>query len=296
MPGPYGEADGWGEPPGPLRTSGTASWSVAAGVLSFTCLFGVGGALAITLGWIAHNEIERSGGRLGGKGLASAGIGLGIANLVFTIVGAGALIALAVRPEPPSAAVTPRPAPTFVPVPPVAPAPLPESAEAPSAAGSAAAPGLPVLPARIGKIAIVEASPEGDGLQVQLQSQLEASSKAGERLVLWTVSTDCEPCEAVALALSDARMQRALAKVRLFRADAASFPRELRLLGIPGVQVPGFTLLDAQGHALDYIHGGEWDADIPANIAPILDKFLRRSLTERRHPWARPLREGETPL
>ncbi|HEX2875387.1 MAG TPA: DUF4190 domain-containing protein [Polyangiaceae bacterium] len=300
MPGPYGEAEGWGEPPGPLRTSGTASWSVAAGVLSFTCLFGVGGALAITLGWIAHNEIERAGGRLGGKGLASAGIGLGIANLVFTIVGAGALIALAVRPEPPSTAVTPRPAPTFVAVPPAGttPSAAPQAADAPPP-GSAAAPdlaGLPVLPPRIGKIAIVEASPAGDTLQVQLQGQLAESSKAGERLVLWTVTTDCEPCEAVARALSDARMQRALAKVRLFRADAASFPRELRLLGIPGVQVPGFTLLDAQGHALDYIHGGEWDADIPANIAPILDKFLRRSLTERRHPWARPLREGETPL
>lgn len=297
MPGPYGEAEGWGEPPGrgPLATSGTASWSVAAGVLSFTCLFGVGGALAITLGWIAHQEIERSGGRLGGKGLASAGIGLGIANLVFTIVGAGALIALAVRPEPPSAAVTPRPAPTFVAVPPVgtAPSPLPQAADAPPA-GSAAVPGLPALPARIGKIAIVEASAGGDTFEAQLQSQLTESSKAGERLLLWTVTTDCEPCEGVARALSDARMQRALAKVRLFRADAASFPRELRLLGISGV--PGFTLLDAQGHALDHIHGGEWDADIPANIAPILDKFLRRSLTQRRHPWARPLREGETPL
>jgi hypothetical protein len=263
-------------------------------VLSFTCLFGVGGALAITLGWIAHHEIERSGGRLGGKGLASAGIGLGIANLVFTIVGAGALIALAVRPEPPSAAVTPRPAPTFVAVPPAAstPAPPPPTTEAPSAT----APGLPVLPPRIGKIAIVEASAGGDTFEVQLQSQLRQSSNAGERLVLWTVTTDCEPCDAVGRALSDARMQRALAKVRLFRADAASFPRELRILGIPGEQVPGFTLLDAQGHAVDHIHGGEWDADIPANIAPILGKFLGRSLTERRHPWARPLREGEAPL
>ena len=298
MPGPYGEADGWGQPPGPLRTSGTASWSVAAGVLSFTCLFGVGGALAITLGWIAHHEIERSGGRLGGKGLASAGIGLGIANLVFSVVGAAALIALAVRPEPPSSAVAPRPAPTFVAVPPAgtAPAPLPKTAEAPPAAGSAAAPSLPVLPPRIGKIAIVEASPAGDTFEAQLQGQLRESSKAGERLVLWTVRTDCEPCEGVAQALSDARMQRALAKVRLLRADAGSFPQELRLLGIPGGQVPGFTLLDAHGQAVDHINGGEWDADIAVNIAPILDKFLRRSLTERRYPWARPLREGETSL
>lgn len=297
MPVPYGDAD-WGQLPGPRRTSGTASWAVAAGVLSFFCLFGFGGALAITLGWIAHHEIERSGGRLGGKGLASAGIGLGIVNLVVTIVGAGALLALAVRPDPPSAAVTPRPPTTFVPVPPAVAAPrLPSAAPpAPPGTGSVAALGLPALPPRIGKIAIVEASPGGDTLQVQLQSQLEESAKAGERLVLWTVTADCEPCEAVTRALSDARMQRALTKVRLIRADAASFPRELRLLGIPGEQVPGFTLLDARGRVLDHIHDDEWDADIPANIAPILDKFLRRSLTDRRHPWARPLREGEAPL
>ncbi len=91
-------------------------------------------------------------------------------------------------------------------------------------------------------------------------------------------------------------MQHALAKVRLVRADAASFPGELQRLGVPIESVPGFTLLDTHAHALDHIHGGEWDADIPANIAPILERFLRHSLAPRRHPWARPLREGETPL
>jgi len=264
---------------------------VAAGVLSYFCLFGFGGALAITLGWVAHQEIERSGGRLGGKSLANAGIGLGIVNLVFTVVGVAALVAFAVRPEPPSAAVTPRP-PAFTAAPRVA----SNAPRLPAVASAAPAlePSLPVLPPQIGKIA--EASPGGDTLAVQLKAQLEASSKAGERLVLWTVTTECEPCEAVGGALSDARMQRALSKVRLIRADVASFQRELRLLGVPSEQVPGFTLLDTRGRALDYIHGNEWDADIPANIAPILDKFLRRSLTERRHPWARPLREGETPL
>src|SRR5207344_556029 len=89
MSGAYGEADEWGQRPGPgpLKTSGTATLALAAGVLSFFCLFGFGGALAIALGWLAHNEIDRSDGRLAGKGLASTGIGLGIANLVFTVVG-----------------------------------------------------------------------------------------------------------------------------------------------------------------------------------------------------------------
>jgi hypothetical protein len=285
-------------PPGPLRTSGTATLALAAGVLSFFCLFGFGGALAIALGWLAHNEIDRSEGRLAGKGVASTGIGLGIANLVFTVVGVGVLVALAVRPDLPSAGVTPgplRPPPPLVtgPAPraaPVAPAPSPQAEVAP------AAPVLPTLPAQIGKIAIAELSPGGGPLETQLLAQLAESTKAGERLVLWTVATDCEPCEAVGRALPDVRMQRALAKVRLVRADTAVFPRELQRLGVSGDVVPGFTLLDARAHALDHIHGGEWDADIPVNIAPILDKFLRHSLTQRRHPWARPLREGETPL
>lgn len=300
MSGAFAEADesGQGQPrPGPLRTSGTATLALAAGVLSFFCLFGFGGALAIALGWLAHNEIDRSEGRLTGKGVASTGIGLGIANLVCTVVGVGVLIALAVRPEAPSAGLA---APALRPVPPplVAPPRPAPAVSAPKAQAEAAeaAPGLPTLPAQIGKIAIVEASASAGTLETQLLAQLAESSKAGERLVLWTVAAECEPCEAVGKALPDIRMQRALAKVRLVRADTGLFPRELQLLGVTGDVVPGFTLLDARAHALDHIHGGEWDADIPVNIAPILDKFVRHTLTQRRHPWARPLREGETPL
>ena len=292
MSGAYGEADEWRQPQGPLRTSGTATLALAAGVLSFFCLFGFGGVLAIALGWLAHGEIERSEGRLAGKGLASTGIGLGIANLVVTVVGVGVLVALAVRPEPPSAALTP-PAPYRPPAviaAPSAPEPTPQ------AEAVEAIPSLPSLPPHIGKIAIVEAAVGGDGLETQLLAQLQESARAGERLVLWTVTTDCEPCDEVGQALTDARMQRALGKVRLVRADTASFPRELQQLGIPRGSVPGFTLLDAHAHPLDHIHGGEWDDNVPANMAPIFDKFLHHTLTQRRHPWARPLREGETPL
>jgi hypothetical protein len=266
--------------------------------LSFFCLVGFGGALAVVLGWLAHGEIDRSDGRLTGKGIASAGIALGIANMVLTLVGVGTLIALAVRPEPPSVAMTPpalRPPPAAAPplVPPIA---RPHGPALPPQAEAEAEPELPILPPRIGDIAIIDASIGGDALETQLLTQLEESAKSGEHLVLWTVKTDCEPCDAVGRALGDPRMQHALAKVRLIRADAGSFPSELQRLGVPSQLVPGFTLLDARAHALDHIHGGEWDADIPANIAPILDKFLHHGFTRRRHPWARPLREGETPL
>lgn len=296
MPGPYGEADPWGEPPGPLRTSGTATLALAAGVLSYFCLFGVGGALAIVLGWVAHGEVQRSEGRLTGKGLASTAIGLGIGNLVLSVVALGALVAFAVRPAPPSAAATAAPSPPLrYPAPPAVAAPRVPPA-APQAEVAEAAPTLPSLPPHVGQISIVEATSAGGSLETQLLTQLASAGKAGELLLLWTVKPDCEPCEALGHALPDARMQRSLAKVRLVRADAGVFRRELQQLGVPSDAVPGFTLLDTHAHARDHIHGGEWDADIPANIAPILGKFMRNSLIERRYPWARPLREGETTL
>jgi len=292
MSGDFRGAEGWGEPQGPLKTSGTATLALVVGVLSFVCLFGFGGLLAIALGWIAHSEIERSQGRLSGKGLASTGIGLGIANLVVSVVGVGVLVALALRPDPRPLAVTPTPVPVLpAPITPPAAPPV-----APPTGAAEAAASLPILPPHVGKIAIVEAGAGADALEGQLLAQLHESAKTGQQVVLWTVTPDCEPCAAVGRALGDARMQRALGKVRLVRADAATFTLELQRLGVPVDTVPGFTLLDTHAHALDHIHGGEWDADIPANIAPILDRFLRHSLSPRRHPWARPLRDDETPL
>jgi uncharacterized protein DUF4190 len=298
MSGEFRGANGWAEPPGPLKSSGTASLALAAGVLSYFCLFGFGGILAIALGWIAHTEIERSEGRLTGKGRASVGIGLGISNLVLSLVGIGVLVALAVRPDPAPAAAAPLARPPVVAPTPIFP-PGPGSGvenPAPPAEVAGAEPTLPSLPPHVGKISVVELDAGTGAIEPQLLAQLKDSAAAGEQLVLWTVTVDCEPCAAVGRALPDARMQRALSKVRLLRADAASFPVELRKLGVPIDTVPGFTLLDSHAHALDHIHGGEWDADIPANIAPIMERFVRHSFAARRHPWARPLRDGETPL
>lgn len=293
FPGPGQPA----QPPGPLKQSGTATLALVSGLASFFCFFGLGGALAIVLGWVAHGEIERSEGRLTGKGLASAGIGLGITNVIATVVGVGVLVALAVRPEPPSALTGPAvptvvgPSPALPPATPRPPAPAPRVAEAEPEVLN-----LPSLPPQIGKIAVVEATDAGDALEPQLLRQLAESAKSGEHVVLWTVTPGCEPCAAVGRALPDERMQRALSGVRLVRADVHAFAPELLRLGVPIESVPGFTLLDRKAHPLDHIHGGEWGDDIPANIAPILNKFVRRTLSVRRYQWSRPLRDGETPL
>ncbi len=295
MQGAFPRPDAVNPVPPAAKASGTAVAAVVAGVLSFLCIYGVGGILAITLGWLAHSEIERAEGRLTGKRLASVAVGLGILNVIASIVAVGVLVAYAVRPDPPSSA-PPRAPPVAVrPAPPALAAPTQPPAAAP---GAGATPrettGLPSLPGVIGKLAVVDVS--GQALEPLLLAQLKQGAKLGENVVLWTVAPDCDPCAAVGKALVDARMQRALAGIRLVRADIASSRVELAQLGVPLDAIPGFTLLDARARPLDHIHGGEWGDDVPANIAPILDKFVRRTLSSRRFPWVRPLRDGETPL
>ena len=114
--------------------------------------------------------------------------------------------------------------------------------------------------------------------------------------MLWLVVPSCKPCDGVAAALTSKDAQKALARVRLVRVDRDDFQPELDRLGIPTEKIPGFALLDARGHARDFIHGGEWDADIAANIAPVLGKFAHGGYTKRRERWHGPARDDETQL
>ena len=145
----------------------------------------------------------------------------------------------------------------------------------------------------LGTITLADIS--GD-LETELVNQRALAAAAGETLVLWLVVPNCKPCDGVAAALTSKETQKALTKVRLVRVDRDDFQPELDRLGVPTEKIPGFALLDSRSHARDFIHGGEWDADIAANIAPVLGKFAHGGYTKRRHPWHGPVRDDETPL
>jgi hypothetical protein len=68
------------------RTNGLA---VASMVLGILCMYGIGSVLALVFGYQAKGQIERSGGRESGRGMAIAGIVLGwigLALMAFFIV------------------------------------------------------------------------------------------------------------------------------------------------------------------------------------------------------------------
>ena len=62
--------------PAQAATSGMAIGALVCGILSLLCC-AVAGPAAIVLGVMARKEIERSGGRIGGSGMALAGIIMG---------------------------------------------------------------------------------------------------------------------------------------------------------------------------------------------------------------------------
>jgi hypothetical protein len=71
--------------PMPVRTNGLAVASLVLGIL---CLNGIGSILALVFGYQAKGQIDRSGGREAGRGMAIAGIVLGwigIALMVFIV-------------------------------------------------------------------------------------------------------------------------------------------------------------------------------------------------------------------
>lgn len=58
----------------PERTSAKAVWSLVLGILSNFCLWILGSIPAIILGILAMKEVDASGGRVKGRGVALAGI------------------------------------------------------------------------------------------------------------------------------------------------------------------------------------------------------------------------------
>ena len=81
-----------GYPPAAQTTNGL---SIASLVLGIVWVFGIGAILAVIFGFVARKQINESGGRQSGSGMALAGIILGfvgIAGLIIWIVAVAAIV------------------------------------------------------------------------------------------------------------------------------------------------------------------------------------------------------------
>jgi hypothetical protein len=154
----------------------------------------------------------------------------------------------------------------------------------------------PVREHRIGDIVLVDIGAEIVSLDEEIDRQRGLAMHSHERLLVWLVVQDCKSCNAVEASLPSLDVQRALGRARLVRLDAVEFLAELSRLGVPMDAFPAFVLLGRDGHAADYLHDGEWDEDVPENIAPVLKSFVEGTYSRRRSPWRGGLHEDETPI
>src|SRR5213595_1481347 len=76
------------------RTAPAAIWSLVLAILSFTCGWLVTAIPAVICGHIARSKIRKSGGALGGKGVATAGLILGYIALVLGVMGIPLLVSM----------------------------------------------------------------------------------------------------------------------------------------------------------------------------------------------------------
>ncbi len=281
-PDPYWKELGSSQPDGPKAGSrdGLAALALGSALASFVFLWGVGGLLAIGLGVAARSETRAGSGRRS-SAMAAFAIALGAANVLVTATLAALLILWWGQSRSPW-----QDTPTSL-----------TAHERTHSPRSLPRPiSKPVRNTFVGQVQLIDIDVGVPSLQGELERQWEAAHQAGERLLVWLVVPACAPCDAVARALPDPRMQEALRGVRLVRLDAARFQRELERLRLPTQALPGFALVGRNGRPLDYVHGGEWDEDIAPNIAPVLGKFTRGKYEARRYPWRGGAREDETAL
>jgi hypothetical protein len=81
-------------PPTVARTPPVAIWSLILAVLSFTCGWLFTAVPAVICGHIGRAKIRKSGGALGGRGIATAGLVLGYIALVLGIMGIPLLVSI----------------------------------------------------------------------------------------------------------------------------------------------------------------------------------------------------------
>jgi hypothetical protein len=228
---------------------------------------------AIFLGVLARRDARRSGGTVGGSGLATAGIVTGALGGVLTLVVIGIAAVVMVVDSRTSSAPSAAPTTVFT------------TPQAPSSASTGSATGPEATPAVVStSIDVVTLTPSTRRLRDQLRSELRAAEANGETLLVQTSASWAPVCNEIDASLGDKRMESALAKVRLVRVDVDAFEADLKAMRMYDGSVPWFFMLDAKtARPHDAIGADEWDDNVAANMAPVLGAFVKGTYAARRH-------------
>jgi hypothetical protein len=134
----------------------------------------------------------------------------------------------------------------------------------------------------IGKITVVDLGIGEASLKAAVVRELTTAKAAGEDVLVMTCVKAPGPCLDVEKSLSDPLLQTALEKIRVVRINIEVFRDDIAKLGLQVDPYPVYALFTADGTPRDAIDGGEWEADIPENIAPVLGPFVKGDLKKRK--------------
>ncbi|HEY1955609.1 MAG TPA: DUF4190 domain-containing protein [Polyangiaceae bacterium] len=258
----------------PPQNDGKAIASLVLGILSIVMCFGpLAGIPGAILGFMSKRDIGRSGGTLGGDGMALGGIITGILGTVlvggfwifyiaiFAAVAASAPSSYTPPPYTPYTAYT-----YTAPVPTVTAPPAPTE--------------LKPMP-YTGAVTVVDLRTGGGSLRTQIALELGSAKDDGNKLLVITASRKCTACDEVFSAFASYDLQKALYNVRVVRVDVDAFPSELAGLGLDKPLQPWFYKFDDSMKMVDSISADEWDDNNAWNIAPVLKAFMAGTYKKR---------------
>ncbi|APR88180.1 hypothetical protein A7982_13529 [Minicystis rosea] len=125
-----------------------------------------------------------------------------------------------------------------------------------------------------GFVSVKLASSAGD-LPAALKAEAAKAKAMGLKPYVEFWASWCGPCMAIKKNLDEPRMKAAFKGAYIIELNADEWSNKLSGTGMSAGVIPIFYQLDDEGKATGKkIDGGAWGDNIPANMAPPLDKFF----------------------
>ena len=115
---------------------------------------------------------------------------------------------------------------------------------------------------------------EGD-LAPILKAEAAKAHAMGRKPFVELEASWCGPCKALKRSLDDPLMQQAFSGTYIIQIDVDQWESQLRSAGFTIESFPVFHEINSEGKPTGRsIDGGAWEENIPANMAPPLQKFF----------------------
>lgn len=120
-----------------------------------------------------------------------------------------------------------------------------------------------------------EINPAPDALMPAIQGEVKKAKSQGLKPYVELWASWCEPCMAIKHSLDDDRMKAAFKGTYVIQVYADAWGQKLAGTGFKASVIPIFYEVGDDGKPTGRtIDGGAWGDNIPANMAPPLDRFF----------------------